>query len=60
MIEKSLEKLQSFTRRDGSLDYCQGDTVEVGVFSQRLDIMPFAQGMLLRAVKIYENNRSEK
>jgi unsaturated rhamnogalacturonyl hydrolase len=59
-LEKSLEKLQSFTRRDGALDYCQGDTVEVGVFSQRLDIMPFAQGMLLRAVKIYENNRSEK
>ena len=59
-LEKSLEKLVSFTRRDGSLDYCQGDTVEVGVFSQRLDIMPFAQGMLLRAVKIYENNRSEK
>ena len=56
-LEKSLEKLQSFTRRDGALDYCQGDTVDIGVFSQRSDIMPFAQGMLLRALKIYKNNQ---
>lgn len=59
-LEKSLEKLQSFTRRNGALDYCQGDTIETGIFSQRLDIMPFAQGLLLRAVKIYEENRVEK
>jgi hypothetical protein len=25
----------------------------VGIFSQRLDIMPFAQGMLLRAMALY-------
>ena len=56
-LEKSLKKLQSFTRRDGALDYCQGDTVDIGVFSQRSDIMPFAQGMLLRALKIYKNNQ---
>ncbi|MPN08619.1 hypothetical protein SDC9_155904 [bioreactor metagenome] len=44
------------TRRDGALDYCQGDTVDFGIFSQRLDVMPFAQGMALRAFKIYNNN----
>ncbi len=54
-IEQSLEKLKLFTRRNGALDYCQGDTIDVGIFSQRLDIMPFAQGMLLRTMKIYNN-----
>lgn len=52
-LEKSLIKLKSYTRRSGALDYCQGDTVDVGIFSQRLDIMPFAQGMLLRAMSLY-------
>lgn len=56
--DKSLNKLMKFTRRDGSLDYCQGDTVDVGIFSQRLDIMPFAQGMLLRAMSIL--NKSDE
>lgn len=52
-MEKSLTKLKAYTRRNGALDYCQGDTVDVGIFSQRMDIMPFAQGMLLRAMVIY-------
>lgn len=59
-LQIALQKMQSCTRRDGALDYCQGDTIDVGVFSQKLDVMPFAQGMLLRAVKIYENNRFNK
>lgn len=53
VVEKSHQKLMKFTRRDGALDYCQGDTVDVGIFSQRMDIMPFAQGMLLRSMGIY-------
>lgn len=48
--QKAISKLKLFTRRNGALDYCQGDTVDVGVFSQRFDILPFAQGMLLRAL----------
>lgn len=51
-----LLKLRSMTRRDGALDYCQGDTVDFGIFSQRLDIMPFAQGMTLRAYQIFNKN----
>ena len=58
-LEKSLEKLKMFTRRNGALDYCQGDTVDVGIFSQRLDIMPFAQGMMLRAMKIFKSQVKE-
>ncbi|OWK74511.1 hypothetical protein CBW16_03635 [Flavobacteriaceae bacterium JJC] len=57
-LEKCLTKLKAYTRRDGALDYCQGDTVDVGVFSQRMDIMPFAQGMLLRALKMSSTLKS--
>lgn len=55
VVEKSHQKLMKFTRRDGALDYCQGDTVDVGIFSQRLDIVPFAQGVLLRSVAIIDH-----
>lgn len=48
-VQKCVVKLKSTTRRNGKLDYCQGDTKDVGIFSQRSDIMPFAQGMTLRA-----------
>lgn len=58
-LEKSILKLRKFTRRSGELDYCQGDTINVGIFSQRFDIMPFAQGMTLRAFSIYKKYRSE-
>ena len=38
------------TRMTGAIDWCQGDTKGIGVFSQMYDTMPFAQGMALRAV----------
>jgi len=53
--KKAMKKLLSKTRRNGALDCNQGDTVNVGVFSQRFDTMPFAQGMLLRAYAAYKN-----
>lgn len=43
-IEKTL---MSATRRDGSLDYCQSDTMGIGYYSQIFSTMPFAQGMAL-------------
>lgn len=46
-----LQKLRSVTRITGAIDWCQGDTKGIGIFSQTYDIMPFAQGMTLRAMK---------
>lgn len=43
-VEKSLMQV---TRRNGAIDYAQGDTRGIGFYSNRLDIMPFAQGMTL-------------
>lgn len=47
-IEKSL---MAATRRDGSLDYCQSDTMGIGYYSQIFSTMPFAQGMALMLSK---------
>lgn len=43
--EKALMKV---TRRNGTLDMCQGDTKGIGMYSDVWNIMPFAQGMALR------------
>lgn len=50
IAEKCLQKLRTVTRLTGAIDWCQGDTKEIGVFAQTYDIMPFAQGMALRAL----------
>ncbi len=50
-INKCVKKLMHMTRRDGSLDGCQGDTKGIGYYSSRFDIMPFAQGLLLYLIK---------
>lgn len=39
--------LMCATRRDGSVDYCQGDTHGIGNYSQVFSLMPFVQGMSL-------------
>lgn len=48
--EKCINKLLSCTRISGAIDWCQGDTKDIGVFAQTYDLMPFAQGMALRAM----------
>lgn len=46
-LQRTTQSLMRITRRDGSLDLCQGDTKGIGVYSTRFGIMPFAQGLLL-------------
>lgn len=48
--EKALNYLMEVTRRDGAIDYSQGDTKAIGVYSQHFDILPFTQGFALRTV----------
>ncbi len=48
--EKALDYLQKVTRRNGAIDFSQGDTKGVGVYSQKFDILPFTQGFCLRAL----------
>lgn len=50
--DRCLERLMKATMRDGAIDCCQGDTHGIGSFSQTFDIMPFAQGMALRGIRV--------
>ena len=45
--DKAINALMKITRRDGTLDMCQGDTKGVGVYSTQFARMPFAQGLCL-------------
>ena len=55
--QKCLNKLLRCTRINGAIDWCQGDTKGIGIFSQTYDIMPFAQGMTIRALNDQENSK---
>ena len=48
--DRCLSALLKRTRITGAIDECQGDTKGIGIFAQTYDIMPFAQGMALRAI----------
>jgi len=48
--EQALLYLKLVTRRDGVVDYSQGDTKSIGVHSQHFDILPFTQGFCLRTI----------
>lgn len=50
IAKKALERLRKATRITGAIDWSQGDTKGIGVFSQTFDIMPFTQGFTLRAI----------
>ena len=43
--------LMNATRRNGAVDYCQGDTYGIGYYSQIFSVMPFVQGLALRLSK---------
>lgn len=48
--QKCLHYLETVTRRDGAIDFSQGDTKGIGVYSQNFDILPFTQGYALRTL----------
>jgi len=48
--KKAITYLMKVTRRNGSIDFSQGDTKGIGVYSQNFDILPFTQGFTLRTV----------
>lgn len=47
--------LISVTRRDGKVDFAQGDTMGIGNYSRRFEPLPVAQGFALRLDKNLEN-----
>lgn len=45
--QKAARRVMKATRRDGSIDFCQGDTKGIGAYSNTFSVMPFAQGLAL-------------
>ncbi|UOY92704.1 glycoside hydrolase family 88 protein [Ectobacillus sp. JY-23] len=55
---KAIHYLMSVTRKSGAVDFSQGDTKDIGVYSTLFSILPFAQGFCIRAVSAMENNKN--
>jgi unsaturated rhamnogalacturonyl hydrolase len=49
-VENAFQFLQKVTRRNGAVDFSQGDTKGIGIHSQEFDILPFTQGFVLRTL----------
>lgn len=47
-VQKALQYLKSVTQRNGAVDFSQGDTKTIGVYSQKFEILPFSQGFFIR------------
>lgn len=57
--KNAINYLISVTRRDGAIDFSQGDTKDIGVYSMLFDVLPFTQGFALRCIvnnKVNINN----
>ena len=48
--DKAVQYLMNVTRRDGAIDFSQGDTKAIGIHSQEFNLLPFTQGFALRTV----------
>lgn len=46
--DRCINALMKNTRRSGEIDFSQGDTKGIGIYSQTYDIMPFTQGIATR------------
>lgn len=58
--EKALKYLMSVTRKTGAVDFSQGDTKDIGVYSNLFNILPFTQGFSLRTVTSYIDRNKTK
>lgn len=50
--------LMRITRRNGEIDYAQGDTKGIGMYSNRFDIMPFVQGITVHLSNCIDKNET--
>lgn len=58
--EKAFNYLMGVTRRDGAVDFSQGDTKDIGVYSNHFNLLPFTQGFCIRLVNDFMKLTIEK
>lgn len=54
--KRTIEALMSVTQRNGAIDLCQGDTKGIALYSTRLTVMPFIQGLSVLLATRYVSN----
>lgn len=54
--ESAINVLKKSTRKNGAIDYSQGDTKGLGMYSGIFDILPFTQGIALLAINELKEN----
>jgi unsaturated rhamnogalacturonyl hydrolase len=50
--KKAINYLMKVTRRNGEVDFSQGDTKDIGVYSMLFNILPFTQGFCIRITSL--------
>jgi unsaturated rhamnogalacturonyl hydrolase len=58
--EKAMNYLMKVTRKSGEIDFSQGDTKDIGVYSKNFGIMPFTQGFGIRSVSLFLHGIDKK
>jgi unsaturated rhamnogalacturonyl hydrolase len=48
--DMAVRYLMKVTRRNGAVDFSQGDTKDIGVYSMLFNILPFTQGFCMRII----------
>lgn len=57
---KAIGYLMKVTRRNGAIDFSQGDTKDIGVYSTLFNILPFTQGLAIRTINLMINRKEQK
>ncbi|MGG0185170.1 glycoside hydrolase family 88 protein [Bacillus rhizoplanae] len=52
--DKAISYLMKVTRKNGVVDFSQGDTKDIGVYSMLFNILPFTQGFCIRMINSYK------
>ncbi|PLR68732.1 glycoside hydrolase family 88 protein [Bacillus sp. UMB0893] len=58
--ERAISYLMQVTRKNGSVDFSQGDTKDIGVYSSSFDILPFTQGFCMRLISYYNKKKKHE
>jgi unsaturated rhamnogalacturonyl hydrolase len=55
--DRAIRYLMKATRRNGAVDFSQGDTKDIGVYSMLFNILPFTQGFCVRLAHSYTHSK---
>lgn len=58
--DKAMGYLMKVTRRNGAVDFSQGDTKDIGVYSMLFNTLPFTQGFCVRCMNLYTHMQVER